>query len=125
MILDLDRTTLEMVRGDTFILSLPLNEGTREHFVRHVLTNDEQMYIGIMKPNQSFEDAYIRCVLTSTSEKDSLGNCILRLHPEHTANMIPGKYYFTVKFVSKDYVQTLVDSKLFFVTGSNPCACEG
>ena len=125
MILDLDKTTLEMVRGDTFILSLPLNEGTREHFVRHLLTNDERMYIGIMKPNQSFEDAHIRCVLTNTSEKDSLGNCTLILHPEHTVSMIPGKYYFTVKFVSKNYIQTLVDSKLFFVTGSNPCACEG
>ena len=120
MILDLDRVTLEMSRGDTFILSLPLNEGSRENFIRHTLADDEYIYIGIMKPNQSFENAQIRCMLNKDSEKDSSGNYIMKLSPEHTVSMCPGKYYLSIKFVRDTDVYTLVDSKLFFITGSNP-----
>ena len=120
MILDLDRTVLEMVRGDTFVLPLELNCGAREAFVRHSLGIGEFLYIGIMKPNQSFEDAEIRCMLDCNSEKDALGNSILRLCPSHTMNLFPGKYYLTIKFVRGQDVYTLVDDKLFFITGSNP-----
>ena len=73
-----------------------------------------------MKPNQSFEDAQIRCMLNKDSEKDSAGNYIMKLSPEHTINIHPGKYYMTIKFVENEDVYTLIDSKLFFITGSNP-----
>ena len=121
MILDLDGTTLEMVRGDTFILPLQLNEGTRENFAQHKLSDDEYLYIGIMKPNQSFENAQIRCMLNKDSEKDSFGNYIMKLSPEHTVNMEPGKYYLSIKLSNGDATYTLVDSKIFFITGSNTC----
>lgn len=120
MILDLDRTTLEMTRGDTFVLPLPLNRGSREYFEKHELTDNEYIYIGIMKPNQPFENASIRCMLDKDSEKDSQGNCVMRLSSEHTVNMNPGKYYLTVKFVRDSDVHTLIDSKIFYILGSNP-----
>ena len=120
MLLDIDKITLELVRGDTFILSLPLNCGTREEFIPYTLQPDDFLYIGIMQPWQSFEDANIRCMLNNESEKDAQGNLILKLSPEHTVNMYPGKYYMTIKFVKGTDVYTLVDSKLFFITGSNP-----
>ena len=121
MILDLDRVSLEMVRGDSFTLPLTLNSGTRESFVRHELLDDEYLYIGIMKPNQPFENADIRCMLDRDSDKDNHGNLILKLLPEHTVNLYPGKYYMTAKFVKGADIYTLIDSKLFFITGSNPC----
>jgi hypothetical protein len=120
MILDLDRTTLEMVRGDSYTLPIVLNCGSREKFVAHTLQNNECLYIGIMKPNQSFENAEIRCMLNKDSEKDVYGNSIMRLLPEHTVNLIPGKYYLTVKFSNGRDITTLVDGKLFFITGSMP-----
>ena len=120
MILDLDRTTLEMVRGDTFILPLKLNSGTRENFTQHILSDDECVYIGIMKPDQAFENAQIRCMLNKDSDKDIEGNLVLKLSHEHTVDMNSGKYYMTIKFADKKDVHTLVDSKLFFITGSNP-----
>ena len=120
MILDLDRTNLEMVRGDTFTIQLQLNRVTRENYIQHQLLDDEYIYIGLMKPSQPFENAQIRCMLDKNCEKDSRGNPILKLSHEHTVNLIPGKYYITIKFVKNEDVYTLVDSKLFFITGSNP-----
>jgi hypothetical protein len=120
MIIDLDKVTLEMVRGDTFSLPLELNEGSREYFKRYTLGDDEKLYIGIMKPNQSFENADIRCMLDNTCDKDSAGNVIFKLSPDHTINMNPGKYYFTIKYSNGNDVYTLVDNKLFYITGSIP-----
>ena len=119
MLLDLDRINLEMVRGDTFKLNLPLNCGTREYPKRYILGPNDAVFIGIMKPGQSFEHADIRCMLT---HNDYVNNdLILTLNSSNTVNMYPGKYYMTVKFVSNGEVQTLVDQKQFFITGSDPC----
>ena len=118
MILDFNNVTLEMVRGDTFVLPLELNCGTRENFVRHTIGDNEYLYVGIMKYNQSFECAEIRCMINKDSEKDTNGNVMLHLLPEHTVNLDPGKYYLTVKFSDGANIQTLVNDMLFFVTGS-------
>ena len=121
MLLDLNRVTLEMVRGDTFKLSLPLNSGTREYPTRYTMTKDDSLYIGIMKPDQSFEHAEIRCMITHTDATDDGGNPVFRLKPSDTSHLFPGKYYMTVKLVSGEDVYTLVDRILFYITGSNPC----
>ena len=121
MILDLNKTTLEMVRGDTFILPLALNCGTRENFIQYSLQDNECLYIGIMKYNQPFEHAEIRCMLNKDSEIDSNGNYIMKLSPEHTVNMEPGKYYLSIKLSNGVDIYTLVDGKIFFITGSSPC----
>lgn len=121
MLLDINKITLEMVRGDTFTLPLRLNSGTREKFCQHVLSCDDKIYIGIMKPGQSFEHAEIRYMIDCNSPRDTFGDPVMQLDHEHTVGMKPGKYYMTIKFVSGNTVQTLVDNKLFFITGSDPC----
>lgn len=121
MILDIDRITLELVRGDTFELPLELNSGTRDNFVRYLLQPDDFLYVGIMKPGQAFEDAELRVCLNHWSETDSLGNPILTINSCDSVLLYPGKYYLSVKFKSKEKVTTLVDHKIFYVTGSNPC----
>lgn len=121
MLLDLDRITLEMVRGDTFKLPLPLNSGTRENPSKYTLSENDSLYIGIMKPGQSFEHAEVRCKLNNNCTKDIDGNPLLYLKPKYTCNLFPGKYYLTVKLESGEDVYTLVDHKIFFITGSNPC----
>lgn len=121
MILDIDRVTLEVVRGDTFILPLPLNSGTREEFIPYHLTPCDFLYIGIMKPGQPFEHAELRCALNFHSATDSFGNPLLIISAQDTALLTPGKYYISIKYKKDHNVQTLVDHKIFFVTGSNPC----
>lgn len=121
MLLDIDKITLEMVRGDTFALPLPLNMGTREEFIPYYLNCNDCLYIGIMKPGQPFEHAEIRCMIDCNGIKDDFGNPLFYLMPEDTERLMPGKYYLSIKYSSGKNVTTLVDHKMFFITGSNPC----
>lgn len=121
MLLDINKSYLELVRGDTFNMPLPLNCGSREYFQPYALGTSDYLFIGIMRPGQPFEEAVVRCKLDCHSPRDAFGNSIFRLTHEDTKNLEPGKYYITIKFVNNDDVITLVDQKLFFITGSNVC----
>lgn len=121
MLLNIDKITLELVRGDTFELSLPLNTGTREEFIPYYLGGADCILIGIMKPGQSFEHAEVRAMIGNHGPKDDFGNPKLILNHEDTKQLYPGKYYMSIKFISGKKVETLVDHKIFFVTGSDPC----
>ena len=121
MILDIDKINLELVRGDTFKLPLPLNCGTREEFVPYFLQHNDFLYVGIMRPGQAFEDAEIRTALNYTSRTDAFGNPLLYISAEASCLVEPGKYYLSIKFKSNDEVTTLVDHKIFYVLGSHHC----
>lgn len=121
MLLDLDKVTLELIRGDTFELALPLNSGTREEFIPYYLQPDDFLYVGIMKPGQPFEHAEVRVQLNHWTQTDAFGNPVLYISSTDSALIEPGKYYISIKFKSKNIVNTLIDNKIFFVTGSDPC----
>lgn len=121
MILDIDKVTLEVVRGDSFELPLVLNCGTREEFIPYTLQPCDFLYIGLTKPGQPFEHAEARVALNFRSETDSFNNPIFSLSSRDTALLEPGKYYMSIKFKTKDKVTTLVDNKIFFITGSKSC----
>ena len=97
-----------------------LNCGTREEFIHYNLQPFDFLYIGIMKPGQPFEHAEVRAALNFKSDTDSFNNPIFKLSAMDTSLLEHGKYYISIKFKSKDKVTTLVDNKIFFVTGSNP-----
>lgn len=120
MILDFNATTFEMVRGDTFTLPLRLNAGTRMHYVPYQLQGNDVLYIGIMLPGQPFENSIIRCALNKYSAKDKDGNTVFKLTSSDTEDLFPGKYYISIKLVKDNEVTTLVNDKLFFITGSEP-----
>jgi hypothetical protein len=124
MLLDISKSYLELVRGDTFCLPLCLNAGTREWFEPYVLGKEDAIYIGITKPGQPFEEATVRSKLDMHSRRDSFGNTVFKLSHEETKHLEPGKYYITIKFVSGFDVTTLIDQKLFYVTGTPTC-CRG
>ena len=96
MILDIDKITLELVRGDTFELPLPINCGSREEFIPYFLSPDDFLYIGIMKPSQPFEHAEVRAMLDCRSPKDSFGNVIFMEW------IVCAITYFVVSMVSPD-----------------------
>jgi hypothetical protein len=122
----MNKVTLEVVRGDTFKLPLKLNSGTKEFPKKYTLCKGDMLYVGIMEPGQPFENATIRCALDETCPRDELGNTLLILNHSETKNLNPGKYYITVKFVQYDEVTTVLNQKLFFVTGTpiGGCNCE-
>lgn len=120
MILDFTPTTFEMVRGDTFTLPLKLNQGNRLYYEQYQLQGNDKLYIGIMKPGESFENATIRCALDKNSARNENGDTIFKLNSVDTENLYPGKYYISIKLVRNGSVNTLVNDKLFFITGSDP-----
>lgn len=120
MIVDITPTAFELVRGDTFILPLKLNSGTRLYPEQYTLQGDDTLYIGIMLPGQAFEESIIKCALNTHSPKDAEGNTIFRLDSVHTSDLEPGKYYISIKLVNDGVVTTLLNNQLFFITGSSP-----
>ena len=112
-----------MDRGDTFELPLVINEGNQMCFKQYQLKANDKIYIAILQPNQSFEKALVRKVLTKDSKVDKKGNPIFRLNPMDTENLLTGKYFITAKlqqFIDdEEYVTTILPLKEFFINGTN------
>lgn len=123
MHIQIDKSYLQMSRGDTFILPLVINCGTELNFKQYNLQDDEYLYVGIMEPEQSFEDALIRKRLNKNSPKDDDGNLLFILNPSDTEYVLTGKYYITIKLRkitdTQDVVTTLLPMKEFWVTGTD------
>lgn len=113
-----DTISFNMIRGDTFELPIIINKGTQLDFEPYYLQDDEKLYIGITQPNESFENAIIRKVLTNDDLTDDDGNIVLILKPEDTMYLMPGKYYITIKLYKNNNIRTILNQKLFFITGS-------
>lgn len=108
-------------RGDSFELSIPLNYGTNLNPDYRPLTPNSYLYLGIMEPNQPFENALIkkRCTIEDMVNNRSV---LIKFKPQDTQCVLPGKYYYQVKvqtFLSDkvdDYlVDTIVDKTLFYI----------
>ena len=112
-----------MTRGDTFIFPLVINSGTELNFEQYNLKDNEYLYVAIMEPGQSFEDAIIRKRYTTKSDKDKDGNILFILDSIDTEYLLTGKYYITVKLRSivdnKEIVKTLLPLKEFWITGTD------
>ena len=107
-------------RGDSFSLPIVLNQGTQLVFKPYTLTENDTIYVGIMEPQQSFEDAIIRKKLSMNDECDEDGNVILKLNPQDTENLMTGLYYLTIKLKQGVDVTTVLSMKKFYITGTNP-----
>ena len=113
-----DTISFNMIRGDTFELPIIINKGTQLDFEPYYLQDDEKLYIGITQPNEPFENAIIRKVLTNDNLTDDKGNIVLILKPKDTMCLMPGKYYITIKLYKNNNIRTILNQKLFFISGS-------
>ena len=114
---------LKMNRGDSYILPIVINEGTKLCFKQYQLRQFDKIYVGIMEYGQSFENAIIRKVLSITSPTNKYGHPLLKLVPKDTEYLITGKYFIEIKLVQKendeDIVTTILPMKEFFINGTN------
>jgi len=100
---------ITLTRGDTLIQSIYLNKGTNLNPVRYILSGDDKLYIGIMEPNQKFEDAIIKKVYTKDSEMTEDGDLIITINSSDTENLISGLYYYAIKMqIAKENYLPLV-----------------
>lgn len=111
---------IRFMRGDS--LTIPLNKIYDEKKI--ILNKSDKLYLGIMEPNQRFEDSIIRKSYDYYSKRDSNKNIIIRLEPEDTEFLRPGKYYYMLKLLTYNEdgfedIDTLIPSTLFWLEGNN------
>ena len=82
-------------RGDSYDFDVTINDESSIDG-RYHLRESDVLYLGIMDPGQPFEEALIKKRLTA-NETDPSGNITLALVPEDTLELLPGKYFYSVK----------------------------
>ena len=110
---------ITLVRGDSFKSPIIINAGTFLEPIHYTLTKDDTLYFALMEPNQSFENAILKKVYTSDSEKNDDGDIYLIFSSSDTENLLPGVYYYTIKLATtinnKTTVDTIVPNTQFYI----------
>lgn len=109
---------VSITRGDSFKAPLFINGGTAMCPARLTLSRypDANLYVGIMEPHQIFEEAIIRQIYTSKSEINRYGDVLIKLRPEETEYLLPGKYYYEVKLdIGDGVLDTIIPKTEFFI----------
>lgn len=107
-------------RGDSFEMPITLNIGSSINHVEYELRETDELYLGVMEPNQIFENALIRKKFTH-QDLDEDGNIYIRFWPNDTICLLPGKYYYQVKLQTVDDgtgrrdIETVIDKTLFYI----------
>lgn len=111
-------------RGDTLTTPIKIFEGDRMRPTQYILNENDVLYLGIMEPGQAFEDAIIKKIFTSSSQKDDSGNIILELKSEDTEFVAPGTYYYSLKIKqvidNRLVIRTIIYPTLFWLLGNIP-----
>ena len=87
---------LNLTRGDDCIFYGELRDGDNLDFVKYIADERDEIYFGIMEPNQPFENAIVRKKLSKKNiiEENIL---VLEINSLDTINLIPGAYYYQFK----------------------------
>ncbi len=111
---------ITLYAGDYLEAPIFLNVGDTLYPVRYTLKEGEKIYIGIMEPKQDFKHAIVRKMLTIEDLNED-GDAVLKLNTEDTEYLMPGIYYYEIKFVTvKDEVErieTIVPKTKFIILG--------
>ena len=119
MFCECDQNNFTLSRGDTFTFPVVINQGTRLDPEEYQLQPGDQIYVAIMEPNQSFEDAIIKKLINKDSLKNEHGNPLLKLTSEDTEFLRTGKYFITIKLKQYDNtVTTILPMKEFWIVGT-------
>ena len=115
-------------RGDTFRFTILINQGSKLNPSEYKLQETDTIYGAILQPNEAFEDAIIRKVITLKNMPEDQSQPVFELLPQDTEYLRTGKYYFTLKLKQKDtIVTTILPMKEFWITGTTKdvgdCCC--
>lgn len=108
-----------VTRGDSFKRPLFLNSGTDLKPSRYILKDSDEVYLGIMEPNQPFENSIVRKKFTK-NDLNSNGDVVISISSSDTEKLIPGTYYYQIKakFINEDLtydVNTVVQKTKFVI----------
>ena len=98
--------SIVMNRGDSGEFPLVINQGNAFNPIPYTLGEQDSVYLAIEEPNQPFEDAIVNKVYTKNSAiVDDEGNIIIKIKPEDTVALMPGRYYYEIKLVTNNQNQ--------------------
>lgn len=112
---------ITMNRGDYAEIPLFINQGNQFYPIRYSMAKDPSTTItfAIMLPNQSFETAMVRKTYSVNSKHTNQRDLIIQLVPEDTINLMPGKYFYSIKINMLQHghycQKTLIPEKMFFI----------
>lgn len=115
-----DNCIINVTRGDSFELPLFLNQGTNVSPMRYVLTDKDEVYVGVTECNQPFESALIRKKFTYKDLNEN-GDVVVKFNHEDTAQVLPDLYYYEIKLrkynstTERYEVHTVVPKTKFFI----------
>ena len=111
-------------RGDTLSTPIFIYEGDRLCPIPYTLKDTDKLYLGIMEPEQSFEDAIVKKVYTNQSDKTANGEVLFNLKSEDTEYLSPGTYYYMLKLEQvvngNTIITTIIKPTIFWLLGNIP-----
>lgn len=112
---------IQVNRGDSFTVPLFINTGDDFDPKQYVLQEGAEVYVGVMEPNQAFENAIIRKKYTH-EDVDANGNINIVFDTNDTVCLIPGLYYYQIKIKlplddGSYAINTIVQKTQFYILG--------
>ena len=87
---------IRLSRGDDCRFELLINQGTAIDPISYILEPSDEVFFGVMEPNQPFEYAILKKRYTA-ADLDSEGKLWITLLPQDTLCLLPGLYYYQIK----------------------------
>lgn len=109
-------------RGDSYEFNLDIIDRSANN-TKYTLTGNDAIYFGLMDVNQFFEGALVKKKFT-VDDLDEAGNLTIKLLPEDTLDLFPGKYYYAIKLKidhtdeygdNVEQIQTIVNNTKFII----------
>ena len=110
---------IRISRGDSAIFEYTINQGTNFDPIKYELKEGDELFFGVMEPNQPFEQAIIKKRYTYL---DQLDGCLyIEFKPTDTLCLLPGLYYYQIKIRIRNpengsmIVNTLIPKTQFWI----------
>lgn len=108
-----------MCRGDSVEFPVFINSGTLMSPQQFLLAENPktEVYFGVMQPHEMFETAILRKQYTKDNwVLNEDGNLIIKLNPNDTICLEPGRYYYQIKVLYEDgKVESLFPKRQFII----------
>ena len=113
-----DNGYITMNRGDTFTLPLFINCGTELEPIRFYIKDHPgtKVYLGVMEPNQCFENAILRKTFNDQSPVNTEGDLLINFEINDTLYLRPGIYYYQIKvLIDGEELNTIIPKTPFYI----------
>lgn len=109
-------------RGDTFSIPLFINNGSQTDMIRYYIKKypKANIYLGVMEPNQKFEEAIIKKKFNHSSPINKYGDLVVKFESKDTEFLTPGRYFYSIKSEFIDFTHNInveieeIDSTLIY-----------